>query len=682
MIPKTLTLKDFGSYADLEVDFSELSLAAIVGPNGSGKSTILDAVRVALFGRAAGTLDDYIRQGSKRLFVTLDFDVAGESYRVERQQGKSGQRSMIYKLDGEHASPITEDKVRAVDEKVVEVLGCNYEDFTLAHWLPQGALGKMAQMSPAERKEWLSSVIGLEAYDALLASAKKRKSAASESLIRAQAVIEATDVPDLEEATNRLDAAEAAHVSSSKRVAVIRDEHAEAVLKLERIRSAQEASRIAQTVVSGATARVKQAKEAQDLAEQELASARSTLGVEPPIMPDTKEQKYDHERLRTQKSEWEALKVRADAAERAEREAKARMVSAGEKAQRIISLLTTHDEAEVDRCENCGHPLSKQHAARTVEIKADLEVAQQEQASARDESDARISEYREAIEALEAVDIKEVDSQLEALTTQIRLADETMRARQTYDKALVRVQGLDSALTSAMDTLRRAQASLDEANGEYKDIGECDPAEMKAAQDDSNLLNTALDEAMKLESSARTEKALATAEVGRAKKAAGAIAEAKKDIEELTSKLDIAELAVKAYGKAGIRARIMERAVDEIAALTNEFLSHFESSLEVDIIMQAATKDGKGLKETLDIEVSDALGARPTKHSGAIESFVVDEPEYLDVQGIEELVECLHVLSKSTPLVLLISHIQEVTEAMPQRIEVSKGESSSVEVIV
>nr|MDA8343450.1 AAA family ATPase [Actinomycetota bacterium] len=93
MKPLRLVLQAFGSYAGtLEVDFARMGrhgVFAITGPTGAGKSTIFDAIVYALYGdlpgfRADGNVRSQYADPSTRTRVTLEFEVGGETWTIER----------------------------------------------------------------------------------------------------------------------------------------------------------------------------------------------------------------------------------------------------------------------------------------------------------------------------------------------------------------------------------------------------------------------------------------------------------------------------------------------------------------------------------------------------------------------------------------------------------------------
>ncbi|MDP2663706.1 MAG: SbcC/MukB-like Walker B domain-containing protein, partial [Dehalococcoidia bacterium] len=162
------------------------------------------------------------------------------------------------------------------------------------------------------------------------------------------------------------------------------------------------------------------------------------------------------------------------------------------------------------------------------------------------------------------------------------------------------------------------------------------------------------------------------------------------------------ELAA-AFGKKGIQAMIIEAAIPDLEAETNALLSRMtEGRMQVKLETQRDNKKGLAM-ETLDIKVSDELGARNYELFSGGETFrinfclrvalskllarragaqlrllVIDEGfGTQDAQGKERLVEAINAIQDDFDKILVITHIQEVKELFPVRIEVVKTAEGS-----
>lgn len=162
-----------------------------------------------------------------------------------------------------------------------------------------------------------------------------------------------------------------------------------------------------------------------------------------------------------------------------------------------------------------------------------------------------------------------------------------------------------------------------------------------------------------------------------------------------------------AYQK--IPVLIMENAIPMLEHEANSVLKNISTSgLHVHFDTQKALKSRDGLAETLDIRVRDVFGERLlenfsggerarvdlciriglskmlARRSGSrLETLVVDEAfAAIDREGMDQVIECLPVLSKEFSLCLFISHDEGFKNSLPQQIVITKDSSGSkVEVI-
>jgi exonuclease SbcC len=178
MKPLKLELMGFGCFRELtEVSFEDLNLFAIAGPTGSGKSTLLDAITYALYGQTprlgSRGLDVLISPGIDQLQVTLTFEVPGGAvYQVGRTLHRSKRTESQVRLevqDTDYAGkwkrvPDTE-KVRALNDKVTQLVGLDYDGFTRAVLLPQGAFDEFLRGNASARRDLLINLLGIDTLE-------------------------------------------------------------------------------------------------------------------------------------------------------------------------------------------------------------------------------------------------------------------------------------------------------------------------------------------------------------------------------------------------------------------------------------------------------------------------------------------------------------------------------------
>lgn len=232
MIPLRLQLHNFMSYGDVQpLDFNGIDLACLSGDNGVGKSTLLDAVTWVLWGKCrAAHDDDLVRQGAWDMWVSFEFDLEGQKYRVVRKRSKrrKGQGSLEFMVSSgkEHKTGFTASNgvsltfVRTPDirsphesgrpislgqesfggwtlltgtskaetqQKIINTLRMKYDTFINSAFLRQGHADEFTIKRPHERKAILGEILGLFLYDQLETKVKERikiKQIEKESLVR------------------------------------------------------------------------------------------------------------------------------------------------------------------------------------------------------------------------------------------------------------------------------------------------------------------------------------------------------------------------------------------------------------------------------------------------------------------------------------------------------------------
>ena len=159
-----------------------------------------------------------------------------------------------------------------------------------------------------------------------------------------------------------------------------------------------------------------------------------------------------------------------------------------------------------------------------------------------------------------------------------------------------------------------------------------------------------------------------------------------------------------AFGKKGIQAMLIEMALPDIEIETNKLLSRMtDNRMHIKIETQRLSKKGETI-ETLDIIISDELGPRPyenysggeafridfairialskllAKRAGApIPTLIIDEGfGTQDNIGLEKVKEAINSIQDDFDKILVITHIEELKDAFPTRINVIKTTSGSM----
>jgi exonuclease SbcC len=159
-----------------------------------------------------------------------------------------------------------------------------------------------------------------------------------------------------------------------------------------------------------------------------------------------------------------------------------------------------------------------------------------------------------------------------------------------------------------------------------------------------------------------------------------------------------------AFGVRGVPAMIIEAAVPEIEAEANELLSRMTAGrMHLRFETQRETLAGE-VRETLEIQIADELGTRPYENYSGGEKFrvnfairialskllarragaqlrtlVIDEGfGTQDADGRQRLVEAINAIQDDFARVFVITHIEELRDLFPVRIDVVKTRDGSV----
>jgi exonuclease SbcC len=163
------------------------------------------------------------------------------------------------------------------------------------------------------------------------------------------------------------------------------------------------------------------------------------------------------------------------------------------------------------------------------------------------------------------------------------------------------------------------------------------------------------------------------------------------------------ELA-RAFGKTGIQALIIETALPEIETEANRLLSRMtDNRMHVKFETQKETRKGT-VQETLDIAIADELGTRNYEMFSGGEAFrinfavrvalsrllagragaplptlIIDEGfGTQDAAGMEKVKEAIISIQDDFEKILVITHMDELKDAFPARIDVTKTAEGSM----
>jgi exonuclease SbcC len=316
--------------------------------------------------------------------------------------------------------------------------------------------------------------------------------------------------------------------------------------------------------------------------------------------------------------------------------------------------------------------------------------------------------------------LKEVDKELATLGYDAAAHDAARKAESDQRVAEEEYQNLEkarAALKPIEDEIRNLESEIEKQESEMGDQQkEHDDAlaVLAASEAQTPDVDTAYSELLRLQ---EQENQL-TQEVGAARQKVDVLDDLRKrkadyDAERKENLQRIArhKTLERAFGKDGVPALLIEQALPQIETRANELLDRLSNGqMSIRFVTQAEYKDKKrdDLKETLDIQISDGAGTRDyemysggeafrvnfairlalsevlAQRKGArLQTLVIDEGfGSQDIQGRQRLIEAINLVKDDFEKILVITHLDELKDAFPTRIEVEKtARGSVVEVI-
>jgi DNA repair protein SbcC/Rad50 len=692
MIPTKLELTNFLAYTDPgPLDLEGIHVACLTGPNGAGKSSLLDAMTWALWGRArTNSPDDLIHQGKDYMQVILTFKLGNVLYQVLRQRkaGKRGASLLEFQGWDEQSGSwnrLSESTMRTTQDKIDALLRLDYDTFVNSSFLVQGRADEFTTKPPMQRKQILANILGLDQWEVYETRAKDRINALRSEISRLDHRLEeiGLEIKKRESFEGELRSAEIQAQEAHKQLEAVEKQWQEQDLARQQQVSLQREQANLENLMDGLGREI--SKLQQDQKEtQAAADTGKLLSLQSEV-----QQKLAG--IGVQREERDAVVQRRDAL----REQAASLKGANEamirESEPITSRKETLQTADQPLCPTCSQTLTPDHRHRLVEqIEQELE--------------SRREKYRRNRSELQGL-----EEDLQALDVEIRQLDLALENHPALEK---RAGEIEAALGHAADAARRLESlssQLDEKNrqklvfeGDHKKL------HMQLEELRRSLAQAALDQ--KELDRLRYEKRMADERVGAARQRLAALESlsARKgelEQERIRCSRDLGQLELlrRAFSKQGVPAMIIETVVPELERVANNLLTRMtDGRLNVRIETQREIKTGE-LREALDIIISDELGSRPyelysggeafrinfairialskllARRAGAqLRSLFMDEGfGTQDQHGREHLISAINSIQDDFDRILVITHIEELKNAFPTRIEVRRTDSGS-----
>ncbi|MBM3156875.1 MAG: SMC family ATPase [Chloroflexi bacterium] len=703
MIPEKLTLKNFMCYRENvpSLNFEGFHVACLCGDNGHGKSALLDAMTWALWGKARAKSDDaLIHLGQSEMEVEFEFAVGHNRYRVLRKRTRSvlkrpGQPALnLFVAGSEGFTDISGNSIRETEQKIIDVLRMDYDTFVHSAFLLQGQADKFSTSKPAERKEVLANILGLSLYDEI---EKLAKNYIKEREISFQALT--GDLNRIEQELGKKHDYESDLQRVQADIGIVSASVRDRESALNALRQARKALELKEEENKQIDKRIAKAKE-----QLQYLDARTKEHL-------FRIQKYDNI-LSAYQANSGSIKVKLSELVGQEQVLMEKRESEKKLDGQIHLLNTTNSQLEKDgkelreklqllekgdaECPLCGNKLGVEERKRIV-TNYEKQIVEK-----RDSYRTNAGEIKRKDEELKALEqeIRRIETAITSERTRLeRLAGDLERQRAEAEEMLPKekealgeaqkaMEGWRETLRESSEEREKLSAELLSLPGIEKDIGEVEKEHRELREREWRLIENL----GKLQESLRRCRQLEEEKVTK-----------KKELRMVVEERSIYEELALAFGKKGAQALIIEKALPEIEYEANRLLGKMtDNRMSLKIESQRDTKKGDTI-ETLDIKIADDLGTRDYEMFSGGEAFRVDFalrialsrllarragaplPTLIidegfgtqDSTGREKLVEAINSIQDDFEKILVITHIDELKDAFPVRIDVVKTEEGS-----
>jgi exonuclease SbcC len=703
MVPIKLALRNFMCYRDNvpPLYFEGFHVACVCGDNGHGKSALLDAITWALWGEArAKSDDDLIHLGQSEMDVEFEFSVGQNRYRVLRKRTKGGLKRagqsllelQIATSDG--FATLTGNTIRETEKKITDILRMDYQTFINSALLLQGRASEFSMKKPGERKEVLANILGLSLYDKL---EKLAKDYTKEREIFHQRL--SSDIARIEQELSQKPNYEAELQGVQSAISILGTEVEKQELALTALRQSRESLKFKDEQYREIGKRIEQAERQLQHLNTVAEGHRSKI------------ERYDKILSRYQE-EFTSIKMRSDDLARQEQDLGKRREDEKEISNQSNLLRSNNAQLkkEMDElkekidllgkgdaeCPLCGTELGVEGRKR---IMANYEAQGREKGDAFRANHSKIQQKEEEWKSLRQ-DISKLEATITSERTRLeRQAGALERERTEAEKSLPQEkEGLERAQKTVGDLRKALQEDIETKKTLLSDIealprlerelGETEKAHRELRERERKYRDRLVEVQAGLRRFAQLETERETSI---------------KELRSIADEKSIYDELATAFGKRGTQALIIEKALPEIEEEANRLLGRMtDNRMHLKIESQRDTKKGDTI-ETLDIKIADELGTRNyemfsggevfrvnfalrialskllARRAGApLPTLIIDEGfGTQDSAGREKLVEAINSIQDDFEKILVITHIEELKDAFPVRIDVIKTEEGS-----
>lgn len=722
MNPLRIRAQHYRQFAHLDLAIPT-GCTSVVGDNGAGKSSLLQAVDIALLAER-GELAQWLTTGSEQteLMIEITFEHAGDVFRVRRSYSARGAGKTAVDLERAYLEPcdalgldgnvwesLTLATAAETQALLERILGFGRVTFRASSFLKQRDGGAFCEATAGKRKEILTAALGLDRFPKLQTAVRRDRRAVENEVERIEGRLAGVTAEALTIVRMAIKA-RIAHLGAVETESRSDLDLAEAALE-----QATTAYQAAQTQAAEHTAAVAR-RDAAVAAHLAHARVREEALVAASALAETKDEidalpAFDLAALEEREQEL-ALAVQANRDASRERDEAIRLhelranekraieaqaANATTKARELDAKVVHLEGGTLDTCPTCEQTLGAESRAATVRsLRAQAQLAAEEGET--------LFERAAAIVLPSIPDVPEVGTQALQLETVRRDLAATRDAGVSRARLMERVRSLSETIMAASspEYLAELERLGDERETAETALAALPPAENAAALEAAAVRAYSTVEIARAQlGNVQREKAVEQERLAqhaaREEQAAADLAERERHL----AQLDRLAILERAYGPSGIPALILENAaIPQIETEANRILLELgakTAECRIELRTDRAKKDGGIKDDVLDIIVITPDGDRDystfsegektrlnlalrlalarllaTRRGAESRLLAIDEPDYLDADGMERLATVLRDLEQSGAFdrVLLVSHFPALRDSFDNVIEV------------
>lgn len=713
MIPLNLKLANFTSYGEKlqELDFTKFKLAAISGLNGAGKSSLLDSITWCVWGtsRAGDSSDDLIHTGSSEMLVEFSFEMDGNQFTVKRTRSKKGGGSTSLELWSKDHN-LTEGTIKTTQDKIINLLHLTYETFTNSAYLRQGHADEFTTKGATDRKRILSDILGLSHYDILEEKAKEKTKDIQTKLqlLEYQFLEIEAEISQKDERQKELDGAKQKVLEFEQNIQSLEEEIKDLQKEKENLSIISEQKRkieenlesskkeLEQIIFQGKQ-RAQRIKQLEDSVKN-LAEIEKSLNNKKILEEELEKLNQQNRNILELEKNHAQIKSSLDL-----KVQKRKLI---EKEKEELNNKIKNLSLKTALCPTCGQPIGEDQKHKVIDqLRNKLSKIEGEISEIKTNVlEKEIAKLEDKLKSLsfDTQRLTDIQSKLQNLEFLQKQKEEGLQNRATLETEKKTVLELRLLFKDKYLKIKQMEEEFNKMPGISLDLNQII---LKLSQKQTQLQTL-----REQEKEARGLLGRATELITRAEQLEKVYRQKGDEKSVLQKEKEIFEELSLAFGKKGIQAMIIESAIPEIEDETNHLLEKLtDGRMKVSLITQKITKTKvaggeRGIVETLDIIIADEMGERPyemysggeafrvnfairlaiskllTHRAGARLQFLVIDEGFgsQDAPGQARLVEIIDAIKNDFEKILVITHIEELKEEFPVRIEVTKGPQGSI----